>query len=111
MNSDEFNKSIDEEEDFLKEEDLDKVYYGVPNPNFNFIQPNDEEIDMFDLEQAILDNWHIVDDLKLLSESILEKDLTKDQISNILIGLEELYKLKFEKTIAIFEALVSKGKI
>jgi hypothetical protein len=50
-----------------------------------------------DLESKIMDCWNIIDDMKVLTEGVLEKDLSKDQISNVLIGLETLYQLKFEK--------------
>lgn len=49
-----------------------------------------------DLESKIMDCWNIIDDMKVLTEGVLEKDLSKDQISNVLIGLETLYQLKFE---------------
>jgi len=59
--------------------------------------------DIFDLEQQIMDCWHITDDLKILEEGILDKDISKDDIANISIGLEKLYHLKFEKLFGIFE--------
>lgn len=60
----------------------------------------------FDFEQQIMDCWHIVDDVKILCESVLEKDLEKDQIANVLLGLEQLYQLKFEKMFLTFENLI-----
>ena len=50
-----------------------------------------------DLESKIMDCWNIIDDMKVLTEGVLEKDLSKDQIANVLLGLETLYQLKFEK--------------
>jgi len=58
----------------------------------------------FELEQQIMDCWHIVDDLKVLSEATIENDdMTMDKVSNITIGLEQLYQLKFEKLFELFE--------
>ncbi len=57
----------------------------------------------FDMEQQLLDCWGITDDLDLLMEGVLERDLTKDQVSNILLGMKELYELKFSKLWESFE--------
>jgi hypothetical protein len=62
--------------------------------------------DRFDLEQQIMNCWHIIDDVKILNEYVLESDLTKDQISNALLGLEEIYQMKFDKLFRTFEELV-----
>lgn len=59
--------------------------------------------DIFDLEQQIMDCWHIVDDLKILEEGVLDKGISVDNIANISIGLEKLYQLKFEKLFDTFE--------
>ena len=60
----------------------------------------------FDLEQQIMDCWHVVDDLKVVTESVLEDDLSRDKIANILLGMEQLYQLKFERLFRIFELLL-----
>jgi len=59
--------------------------------------------DIFDLEQSIMHCWNIVEDLKMLNEAVLERDLSVDEISNILLGIERLYNLKFEKLFEMFE--------
>ncbi len=59
--------------------------------------------DQFDYEQQIMSCWNITSDLKDLSEEILEGNLSKDQIGNVLIGLEQLYNIRFEKLFRIFE--------
>jgi hypothetical protein len=64
----------------------------------------------FDLEQQIMQCWNIVDELKLLNELILEKDLSKDDISNIILGLETLYQHKFDKCFQLFEELLKETK-
>ena len=62
-------------------------------------------MDRFELEQKILDCWGICDDLEVLCEGVLDRDMNSDQIANVLIGMKELYHLKFEKTFEIFEHL------
>jgi len=65
----------------------------------------------FDFEQEIMDCWHVTDDIDTLLEAVLEKDLTTDQIANVLLGMSELYKLKFDRTFATFEGLVRNKEI
>ena len=65
----------------------------------------------FDFEQEIMGVWNIIEELKVLHEGVLERDLTNDQISNILSGMTELYQMKFEILFETFEQLVSKKEI
>mgnify|MGYP003333109742 FL=1 len=65
----------------------------------------------FDFEQEIMGVWNIIEELKVLHEGVLERDLTSDQISNILSGMTELYQMKFEILFETFEQLVSKKEI
>ena len=65
----------------------------------------------FDFEQEIMQCWNVVEELKILHEGVFERDLTTDQISNILLGLAEIYQLRFEILFDTFEQLVSKREI
>ena len=56
----------------------------------------------FELEQQIMDCWHVVDDLKVVSESLVEDDLDPEKAANILIGMENLYQLKFDRMFRTF---------
>ena len=62
--------------------------------------------DRFDLEQQIFDCWHVTDDLDILFEAILDKEIDRDKIANIVLGLKELYHLKFERTFETFETCI-----
>jgi hypothetical protein len=55
--------------------------------------------DRFDLEQAILGCWHIVDDLELIKHDELAAALAK------------VYQAKFEKCFDLFEECVRNGKM
>ena len=57
----------------------------------------------FELEQSIMNCWNICEDLNLLAKNILENGLDRDQASNILIGMSQLYQMKFEDCFANFE--------
>ena len=65
-----------------------------------------KKFDRFDFEQQIMNCWNVTSDLKDLNEALLESDLTKDQISNILTGIEQLYQIRFDKLFRQFETLV-----
>ena len=57
----------------------------------------------FELEQSIMNCWNICEDLNLLAKNILEHGLDRDQAANILIGMSQLYQMKFEDCFANFE--------
>ena len=61
------------------------------------------EYNRFDMEQDLLACWHVTDDLDLLTEGVLEHDLTTDQVANITIGLKDLYNIRFNKVWDHFE--------
>ena len=67
---------------------------------------NYDRFDRFDFEQQIMSCWNVTTDLKDLNEGVLESDLSKDQISNALMGIEQLYELRFNKLFQQFETLV-----
>ena len=66
-----------------------------------------KKFNRFDFEQQIMSCWNVTSDLKDLNEALLESDLTKDQISNILTGIEQLYQIRFDKLFRQFEDLIS----
>lgn len=78
------------------------------NTSQNNIEPG---VDCFDLEQHIQQCWSITQELKLIQEFVLERNLSVDEISNALLGLETLYELKFLKLWETFESLVKHKKI
>ena len=59
----------------------------------------------FDLEQQIMQCWNIIEDIRVVYTRHLdgEKPLTVDEISNILIGMEQLYDIKFYNLFSTFE--------
>jgi uncharacterized protein YeeX (DUF496 family) len=66
--------------------------------------------DRFDLEQQIMACWNVTSDIDTLSEGVLESDMTTDQIANILLGMKQLYELKFDKMFRTFEAMIADGQ-
>lgn len=59
----------------------------------------------FDMEQQIMNCWNVCEDLDTLMEGVLERDMTRDRITNALMGMKELYQLKFETLFETFEAM------
>jgi hypothetical protein len=82
----------------------------------DWLQNNSEEeenkmTDAFDLEQQIMECWRVVDDISTLNEGLLDYEINADKVSNTLIGLKELYNLKFEKLFRTYEALIEEKKL
>jgi len=59
----------------------------------------------FELEQQFLDCWTITSNIDTLLEGVLEYDMTPDQIANALLGIKELYEIKFDKAFRTFESV------
>lgn len=66
--------------------------------------------DIFDLEQEIMVCWNVVDDIKLLYNHFGDNPRfsgldpkAEDEMMNLLLGLESIYQLKFEKLFGTFE--------
>lgn len=60
--------------------------------------------DRFDLEQNIMQCWNVCDDVQLLLDSWDKLD--EDAKLNYLIGIKQMYQLKFERTWNNFESCV-----
>jgi hypothetical protein len=67
--------------------------------------------DRFDLEQHIMKCWNVTEDIELLNYNVLEKDMSKDEISNFLLGLKTIYECKFNDLFDDFSKLIEEGKI
>lgn len=70
--------------------------------------------DRFDLEQQILECWNVTSDLRHVTEYVLDAPLEpnrEDKISNMLLGIEELYNLKFQKLFNTLETLIAEKKV
>jgi hypothetical protein len=65
----------------------------------------------FDLEQQIMACWNVTSDIDTLCEGVIESDMTTDQIANILLGMKQLYELKFDKMFRTFEELTREGVV
>lgn len=68
-----------------------------------------KEKDRFDLEQEIMGAWHIIDDLRTLLDSW--DTLTEDRRLNILIGMADLYDMKFDTMFNTFERLIANQQL
>jgi hypothetical protein len=67
--------------------------------------------DRFDLEQNILKTWNVTEDIYLLYENVMEKEMTTDEIANTLLGIHQLYEMKFNKLWDNFETLIEEKKL
>ena len=63
--------------------------------------------DRFDLEESIVQLGQISDDVKLLSENVMENlDINTDTIVNALTGLETIHNMRFDKCIEVLEYVI-----
>lgn len=65
--------------------------------------------DRFDLEQNIMQCWNVTDDIQLYLDMFDEMD--EDQRMNYLIGLKQMYQMKFERLWNGFETVVRTRQI
>jgi len=63
--------------------------------------------DRFHFEEDIYKCWHIVDDLKQLTEMVVDRDISTDDIANVLLGLHTLYDDRFKQLMENFESLLN----
>ena len=69
--------------------------------------------DRFNLEADIMSAWGVTDDVDMLMESIVDSERFRDmpphmvdKISNALLGIKELYDMKFERLWNTFEECI-----
>ncbi len=67
--------------------------------------------DRFDFEQQLMDCWNVTKDIDTLFEAVMERDPSNDQVANVLLGMKELYDMKFDKLFSMFEELVKCSKL
>lgn len=62
----------------------------------------------YELEEKIMDCWSVCNDLKTAYTQICdgEREPTIDEITNALMGMEQLYNWKFEQLFFIFEQVL-----
>mgnify|MGYP000857549301 FL=1 len=64
------------------------------------------------LEQSIMHCWQVCDDLETMYKQICdgERDPTINEITNALMGMQQLYQWKFEQLFFAFENSLKKVK-
>ena len=77
----------------------------------NGVHMNDKgmPIDRFDLEQAIMEAWHVVDDLRLLMQRL--EYMNEDQIASAIHGLEIFADMRFESLWNTYENCLSNERL
>jgi len=65
--------------------------------------------DRFDLEQNIMQCWNVCDDIQLMLDQW--DSLDEDAKQNYLIGLKQMYQMKFERTWNTFESTIRNRQI
>lgn len=111
------SKKIQKNEKSLSNKESQKVVSEFYE-KLNYNSENDDQTKTFsfkatrfELEQSLLNLWHVVDDLNLLYEYVLERDMTKDELANIILGMKLIYNMKHDKCMDIFEECVKNQQI
>lgn len=68
------------------------------------------KIDRFDLEEKIMSAWNIIEDIDLAISCVEDVDMTSkeaDRLLNILIGIKEMYSIRFQQLFGTFEECIS----
>lgn len=71
------------------------------------------EITCVDLEEQVNACWMVIDDIKLLNQTLQNTPgaLTDDQVANYLLGLETIYALKFNQLQNTISQLIQQGTL
>lgn len=68
----------------------------------------------FDLEQEIMDCWNVTADMDDLYSYVMNgeenAEYDRDKVANILLGMIQLYDLKFDKLFHTFSDCVKAGE-
>ena len=67
---------------------------------------SDKSFNRFDFEQQIMECWRVTNDIEDLCDGVMNRNLDRDQIANILLGVRALYDLRFEELFRQFEQMV-----
>jgi hypothetical protein len=65
----------------------------------------------FNMEDQIMACWGITTDIYDLMEEVIEGKPTPDEISNVLMGLHELYEIRFRKLFRLYEQMLKERRI
>ena len=72
-------------------------------------------VNRFELEQQLLQCWHITDDINTVINYIAQQPdipaTNQDELLNMLGGMKSLYHHRFRDMMKLFEALIKKGDI
>lgn len=63
---------------------------------------------LYDLEQPIMDCWSVCNDLETVFNQISdgEREPTRDEMMNALMGIHQLYQWKFEQLFFMYEQVI-----
>jgi len=63
---------------------------------------------LHDLEEKIMDCWSVCNDIETVFKQIGdgEREPTPDEIMNALMGMQQLYKWKFEQLFSKYEDII-----
>jgi hypothetical protein len=63
--------------------------------------------DRFDLEQAIMNAWQTIEDIKLVYKRHCDSGMTDDEVQNALLGVSTVGNMRFEELFETFETMIA----
>ena len=63
-------------------------------------------MDRFELESRIMDCWSVVEDVQTVYKMSDLRQLSQDELANVLLGIQTLYQMKFERLWQTFEEYI-----
>src|ERR1700679_799112 len=89
-----FDWNPGERDDVDNQCEVDASEYAFASP-FSAAPAPTEISARFDLEQQIMDCWHLTADLTALTDQMEAEKLPRSDIRDIVLGLSKLYEIKF----------------
>lgn len=72
------------------------------------------QLNRFDFEQYIFDCWSVTKDIDTIFEYMCEtegSEIDQDKVSNMLLGMKQLYDLRFNTLFDMFEELIKQKEL
>ena len=70
-----------------------------------------DEFCRFDMEHQLQECWRVTDDLRDIHEAMMNGNIDSNRAENALMGIQELYEVKFQKLWSLYELGVRNGNI
>lgn len=64
----------------------------------------------FELEEKIMQAWHVTSDVELIYRKVTDEGLSGDELSSALLGILTIYNLRFNDLFDTFEQMIKEER-